>query len=114
MPGKDGVVLNDGSRERRAQIRQVQDADLQRKMAAGTFGHAQLFPGMKIKDPRSFPRLPAPSGPRVTRLVAPTVLAQLESVEVGSLSLLQKEKETGTQPCVYKPVMSDADISACN
>ena len=68
------------------------------RMAAGTFGHELLFPGTAPVDPRRFRRLPPPMN----------VLSEPELPALRTASLAPERSE-----CVYKPVMSDADIAAC-
>jgi hypothetical protein len=90
----------DGSRARRDQVTQARHAHMRARMAAGTFGHEQLFPGMAPVDPRRFGRLPPPMN-----ILAPP---ELPPIRTASLELAP-----GRVVCVYKPVMSDTDIAAC-
>jgi hypothetical protein len=95
----------DGSRDRREQLTQARHAHMRARMAAGTFGHEQLFPGTVPVDPRYFRRLPPPRSilPPPSSLVAPPQLPALRTASLAS------ERAA----CVYKPVMSDADMEAC-
>jgi hypothetical protein len=68
------------------------------RMATGTFGRELLFPGTAPVDPRRFRRLPPPMN------ILPE--QQLPAMRTASLAPQRPE-------CVYKPVMSDADIEAC-
>lgn len=92
----------EGSRERREQVTQARHAHMRARMAAGTFGIQQLFPGAAPVDPRRFPRLPPP-----VNLLPP--LQPVPARPVLRTASLAGERAA----CVYKPVMSDADIDAC-
>jgi hypothetical protein len=112
MPAKDGVVGNsDNSHARRAE-RQVRDAQLRRQVEKGTFGIAQLFPGGDMVDARHFPPLPRPMAV-VPVAVVPVPAPRANAAAALPPMQLASATAAGSAACVYKPVMSDADIEAC-
>lgn len=108
-PAESGLAGGARSPARKAES-DARDAHLRRQVEAGTFGLRQLFPGGTI-DARHLPPIPrTPAAAIVTLVPAP----------VARLSEPQKPKQlvfvavTGApDACVYKPVMSDADLDAC-
>ena len=113
---ESGVAGSIRSPERKAE-RDARDAHLRRLVEAGTFGTRQLFPGGMV-DARHLPPL------RRTFAVAAVTLvpapASRVPVPVARLNDSAKPKQLaflavtgGPDACVYKPVMSDADLDAC-
>lgn len=98
QPGPDGSTPQESAREHRSPLTLQRDAQMRRKMSAGLFGYAQLFPGTAPIDPRRFARLPPP-----------------ESILAVDLPPAPKSRavEIARIFCVYKPVMSDEEIAAC-
>ena len=109
MPAKGGEARYDRSAWRKAEF-EVRNARLRRQVEAGTFGLAQLFPGGMSVDPRHLKPLPPPSA--VPMPVVPVRVAQSSP---SGTPVQVAFAVTAGQPyaCVYKPVMSDADLDAC-
>jgi hypothetical protein len=119
MPAKDGVVLNDGERERSAQLKAQRDRHLRARMEAGTLGQGQVFPGAEYKDPRLMPRLPPPVSVVRVRAPVPPPETPAEAQAPAQLPWSTSPDATAgrlvmaARSCTYKPVMSDADMEAC-
>ena len=80
------------------------------QVEAGTLGLAQLFPGGKPVDARHFRPLPPPSAVPIPAV--PLIVAGPGSSEMPvQVALAVARGRSGG--CVYKPIMSDADIDAC-
>lgn len=107
MPAQSGMAHEDRPAWRNADF-SVRDASTRRQVEAGTFGLAQLFPGGTPVNPRHLRPLPPPSA--VPMPVIPVRVAQ-SNPSAGPVQLAFAA--TARQPCVYKPVMSDADMDAC-
>lgn len=106
----DGVTHDDRSLGHKAEL-DVRDAQLRRQVEAGTFGLAQLFPGGVTVDAKRLPPLPPPSAvvpPMAVAAPAPRLSAPAKTMQLASSATAG-----GPEACVYKPVMSDADIDAC-
>jgi len=74
-------------------------------------GLAQLFPGGAMVDARGVPPLPRPSSVPVAVISVPAPRAT--AAEAPPMLLASSSAAGGPGACVYKPVMSDADIDAC-
>jgi hypothetical protein len=112
MPVKDGVAADDRSHEHRAELKS-RDAQLRRQVEAGTFGLAQLFPGGTPVDARRLPSLRPPSSVVPVAAVTVTVPVPRLDAPPKPMQLASSAAAGGPQACVFKPVMSDADIDAC-
>jgi hypothetical protein len=111
MPGKGEVARDDRSQGRKAELA-VRDAQLRRQVEKGTFGLAQLFPGGKSVDARHVPPLPRPS--TIAPVASLGVRARQSSESAMPMQPMQLAAAAGNRDtCVYKPVMSDADMDAC-
>jgi len=109
MAAESGVAGSVRSPERKAE-RDARDAHLRQQVEAGTFGVKQLFPGGTV-DARHLPPLPRTSAvAAVTRVPAPGARLN-ESAKPKQLAFAAVTG--GPDACVYKPVMSDADLDAC-
>jgi hypothetical protein len=107
MPAKDGVASDDRSLGHKAELA-VRDAQLRRQVEKGSFGLAQLFPGGTTVDVRRLPPLPPPSAVvPVAAVPAPRLNTPAKPMQLASATAHE------APGCVYKPVMSDADIDAC-
>ena len=110
MPGKDEVARDERSQARKAEL-EARDARVRKQVETGTFGLAQLFPGGMMVDARRLPPLPRPTA------VVPVVTVAVPGAQLNAsatLMLLASSAAAGnSEACVYKPVMSDADIDAC-
>jgi hypothetical protein len=107
MPAKSGVTRDDHSAWRKA-ASEVRDARLRRQVEAGTFGLAQLFPDGMPVDPRHLRPLPPPRA-----VPMPVVPARVAHSSASEAPVRVAFATSRGQPCVFKPVMSDADIDAC-
>src|SRR6185436_1163146 len=109
MPAKDAEARDDRSAWRKAAF-EARNAILRRQVEAGTFGLAQLFPGGTPVDPRHLKPLPPPSA--VPMPVIPVRVARSSPAETPvQLAFAVTPGQPGG--CVYKAVMSDADMDAC-
>ena len=110
MPGKDEVARDERSQARKAEL-EARDARVRKQVETGTFGLAQLFPGGMMVDARRLPPLPRPTA------VVPVVTVAVPGAQLNASAtpmLLASSAVAGnSEACVYKPVMSDADIDAC-
>lgn len=108
-PAESGEARDDRSAWRKAEF-EAREARLRRQVEAGTFGLAQLYPGGMSVDPRHLRPLPPPSAVRMP--VVPVRVAQASPSEMPGEAA---SPGAAGQPdaCVYKPVMSDADLDAC-
>jgi len=109
MPANSGVTRDDRSAWRKT-VFEVRDARLRRQIEAGTFGLAQLFPGGTPIDPRHLRPLPPPRA--VAMPVIPVRVAQPSAPETP-VRVAFAAAAGQPDACVFKPVMSDADIDAC-
>jgi len=110
MPGKDGVAHDGHSLGHKAEL-DVRDAQLRRQVEAGTFGLTQLFPGGATVDAKRLPPLPSPSAVVPAAVVAVPMARLNAPAKPIQLASSAAAGEPGA--CVYKPVMSDAEIDAC-
>jgi hypothetical protein len=110
MPGKDGVARDDRSDGRRAEL-EARDAQLRRQVETGSFGLAQLFPGGTTVDARHLPPLPRPSA--IVPVASVAVPVPQSNAPAKPIQLASSAATGDPDACVYKPVMSDADIDAC-
>ena len=117
MPAKGGEARYDRSAWRKAEF-EVRNARLRRQVEAGTFGLAQLFPGGMSVDARHLPPLPPPSS--VPMPVVPVAVARsspsqtpVQVVPAHVVYVALGAAARRSNACVYKPIMSDADIDAC-
>jgi regulation of enolase protein 1 (concanavalin A-like superfamily) len=110
MPAKSSVAREDRSAWQKAEIEARKQFEVRRQVEAGTLGLAQLFPGGAPIEARHLPPLPRPSAVPIP--VVPVRVAQSSTSETR---LQVAFGATARQPdgCVFKPVMSDADIEAC-
>jgi hypothetical protein len=116
LPAKDGVFVDHGERERKAQLKVQRDVHMRAQLDKGTLGQNQVFPGSEYKDPRLMPRLPPPMSvvrasspaPAADAAQAPSPMAG--ALQISSAAMLRTSAADG---CVFKPVMSDSDIDAC-
>ena len=111
MPAKDGVVGNNDTSHAQRADRQVRDAQLRRQVEKGTFGLAQLFPGGDMVEARHLPPLQRPMS--VVPVAVVSVPAPRSDAAAPRPMQLASATAAGSAACVYKPVMSDADIEAC-
>jgi hypothetical protein len=105
---KSGMARDEPSAWRQAEFAS-QEARLRWQVEAGTLGLAQLFPDGRPIDPRHLRPLPPPSAvrkPMVGEIVAQSGMSDAP---------VKASPGTAGQPgaCVYKPVMTEADIEAC-
>jgi hypothetical protein len=109
MPAKSGAAHDDRSAWRNVEF-EARAPRLRRQVEAGTFGLAQLFPGGTPIDPRHLPPLPRPSA-----VPMPVIAVPVARASASETPLQVAFAATAGQPegCVFKPVMSDADIDAC-
>lgn len=109
MPAESGVAHDDRPAWRNADF-DAREARLRRQVEAGTFGLAQLFPGGMSVDARLLPPLPPPSAVPMPVVLAGVALSSPSEMPVH----LALAAATGRpNACVYKSIMSDADIDAC-
>jgi hypothetical protein len=109
MPAKSVDAHDDRSAWRKVES-EARDARLRRQVEAGTFGLAQLFPGGMPVDPRDLKPLPRPSAVPIPAI--PMRVARSSASETPvQLAFAVTAGHSGG--CVYKPVMSDADMDAC-
>ncbi len=112
MPAKGGVTASDDRSHARKAEREARDAQLRKRVEAGTLGLAQLFPGGTMVDARSLPPLPRPSA--VVPLAVVSVPApRASAAATPSMQLASSAAAVQPDGCAYKAVMSDADIEAC-
>jgi len=108
-PAESGLAGGARSPAQKAES-DARDAHLRRQVEAGTFGLRQLFPGGTV-DARHLPPLPrTPAVAAITRVPAPVARSN-ESAQARQLAF--SAEPGGPRACVYKPVMSDADLDAC-
>jgi hypothetical protein len=112
MPGKGDVAREARSDARKADLA-LRDARLRRQVEKGTFGAAQLFPGGNSVDARHLPPLPRTSAVAVVSVPAPRAKPAETQMNQPMPMQLASATAAGSGTCVYKPVMSDADIEAC-
>ena len=108
-PAESGVARDDRSAGRKAEF-ETREARLRKQVEAGTFGLAQLYPGGAPVDARRLPPLRPPSAVRVP--VPALRLAQSSSSETP-VHVASPGAGRQPDPCIYKPVMSEADVDAC-
>jgi hypothetical protein len=117
MP-KGGVVGSGDNLHASKAERAARDAKLRKQVETGSFGLAQLFPGgMNVDAQHLAPLRPthatAPvrslgvAAPRPSEAEMPTQAMQ-PMMQFASAVTAEK-----TNACVFKAVMSDADIDAC-
>jgi len=83
---------------------------LRNQVEAGTLGLAQLYPGGMPVEARHLPPLPRPMA--VAMPVIPVHEARPNPSEI-KIQLAFAASSRQHAACVYKPIMSDADIDAC-
>jgi len=108
MPATGNVAQDEHPVWRKAEF-DVREERLRMQVEAGTLGLAQLFPGGMGIDARHLPPLPPPSS-----ILMPGVLvggARPASEPQVHLAFASSSRQPAA--CVYKPIMSDADIDAC-
>jgi len=103
-----GVARDDESAWRKAKF-ETRVASLRRQVEAGTFGLAQLYPNGKPVDARHLPPLRRPSPNRIS--VVPERVAQSTSETPEQVAFAAAVRQP--DDCVYKPVMSEADLDVC-
>lgn len=109
MPTESGVAHDDRPAWRNADF-DARDARLRRHVEAGTFGVAQLFPDGMLVDARHLPPLPPPAAVPMPLALAGVARSRPSGTPV-QLALVAAAGRANA--CVYKPIMSDADIDAC-
>jgi hypothetical protein len=110
MSAHSDVARDDRSAWRNADFA-VRDASTRRQVEAGTFGLARLFPGGIPVDPRHLKPLPPTSA--VPMPVVAVRVARSDGSETPTQLAFAVSAGRRSGACVYKPVMSDADMDAC-
>jgi len=110
VPATSGVAQDEQSAWQKAEFA-AREARLRiqmrKQVEAGTLGLAQLYPGGMPVDARHLPPLPRP-----VAVAIPVHDARSSPAETQmQLALAVSQRRAGA--CVYKPIMSDADIDAC-
>jgi hypothetical protein len=114
MP-KGGVAGNGDNLHASKAERAARDARLRQQVEAGRLGLAQLFPGGVMVDARNLPPRTRPSLAIIPVVVvsASAPAPRLSAPEMAPMTLASAAAAIRQDSCVYKPVMSDADMEAC-
>jgi len=112
MP-ETSVVAHDDSAaaSHKAELEARSRIKLRAQVEAGTLGLAQLFPGGMPVEARHLPPLPRPMA--VAMPVIPVHEARSSAAEGQVHLALAVTRGRSSGGCIYKPIMSDADIDAC-
>jgi hypothetical protein len=110
MPATSDVAHDDRPVWRKAEF-DVREERLRGQVEAGTLGLAQLFPGGVGIDARHLPPLPPPSA--ILMPVVSLIDGARSSPPETQVHLAFAASSRQKAVCVYKPIMSDADIDAC-
>lgn len=110
VPDEGGMARDSRAQVRKAELT-ARNAKVRGQIEKGTFGLAQLFPGGKSADARQLPPVTRPS--TAAPVAAFAVPAPRLDASTQPMRLASTAAPGYRDSCVYKPVMSDADIDAC-
>jgi hypothetical protein len=117
MPAKSSVAANDDRSYLRVAERKASEARLRKQVEDGTLGRSQLFPGgMKVDARHLAPLPPTYATAPVRSLGVPAPRSSEAAVPTQPMQPMQFASAVTAgkaDACVFKAVMSDADIDAC-
>jgi hypothetical protein len=109
-----GVVGNGDNLHASKAERAARDAKLREQVESGRLGLAQLFPGGMKVDARGLAPLPPTYAiVPVKSLGVPAPRPNEAATPMPPMLFASAASAVKADACVFKPVMSDADIEAC-